>query len=167
MLCGHNHYILGDIQTKDCYNSWIEELNAHVKNINKTIYLPLRLYDHGGLRMDIGVSGGWDFGQVGWIYAEYDKIKEWFNLKKNEHLPLNKVEEILRTEVDEYDKYLSGDIYSFTLYEKTCCKECGHIEEKLIDSCGGFYGTNFKGNGLIDHLPLEIYNLINHLKFVG
>ena len=42
--------------------------------------------------------------------------------------------------------YLQGDVYSF------------HIQDDLgnvIDSCSGFYGTDWKNNGLSDYLDKE------------
>ncbi len=49
------------------------------------------------------------------------------------------IEKILVAEVEEYDQYLRGEIYSASLVRSCKCKECGDEHEEIIDSCGGFY----------------------------
>lgn len=51
----------------------------------------------------------------------------------------NRAEGILEDEVREYDMYLTGEVYRYELYELRKCDSCGHVEENIIDSCGGFY----------------------------
>ena len=51
----------------------------------------------------------------------------------------NRAEGILKDEVREYDMYLTGEVYRYELYELRKCDSCGHVEENIIDSCGGFY----------------------------
>lgn len=51
----------------------------------------------------------------------------------------NRAEGILEDEVREYDMYLRGEVYRYELYELIKCDSCGHVEENIIDSCGGFY----------------------------
>ena len=51
----------------------------------------------------------------------------------------NRAEGILKGEVCEYDLYLTGEVYRYELYELLKCDCCGHVEENIIDSCGGFY----------------------------
>jgi len=54
--------------------------------------------DHSGLRISVEPFGDpWDSGQVGFIYAT--KIEQ----------SRQKTKEILISEVEEYDRYLSGE----------------------------------------------------------
>jgi hypothetical protein len=50
------------------------------------------------------------------------------------------IEEILKKEVDIYDDYLTGSVYWFEAI----------WADGETDSCSGFYGTDFKENGLFD-----------------
>jgi hypothetical protein len=52
------------------------ELLELTEQIQGLVILPLYLYDHGGITISCSpFSCPWDSGQVGWIYADYDMIK--------------------------------------------------------------------------------------------
>lgn len=95
------------------------------------VILPLYLYDHSGITMSTGsFSCPWDSGQVGWIYCSREKaLHEWggkvFTKKVRE-----KAEAYLKSEVNTYDQYLTGEVYGccIQLFEnvaKEMCMECG------------------------------------------
>jgi hypothetical protein len=63
------------------------------------------------------------------------------------------VRDILLEEVEVYDQYLSGDVYGFVLKELQTCPTCNDVNEEVIDSCWGFYGGDFKANGMFDAIP--------------
>jgi hypothetical protein len=69
----------------------------------------------------------------------------------------NKAEEILISEVETYDQYLRGNVYGFILETN---------DGKHIDSCYGFYGDNFKENGMLEYIPDEYRDLVNKLEAV-
>lgn len=101
----------------------------------KNIILPLNLYDHGGISMSVSSFLGrsqhaeWDSGQVGWIFATPQEIqKEYGTLAKESY---EKAEDLLRSEVETYNFYLTGQCYGFRLYENG--------EE--TDNCWGFLGS--------------------------
>jgi hypothetical protein len=149
---------------------WIEE---------NVIYLNLYLYDHSG----ITISGGpfscrWDSGQVGFIYCTLGEarnnwglpegctfqstIKDWYG--PNEGQPISLKDAVKRTlngEVETYDQYLRGDIYGFTIEE--WCPEIG-VGWEAIDSCGGFFGTDFMENGMADHIDKELHHLLENIE---
>lgn len=129
----------------------------------KAVIMPLYLYDHSGLAMSTSDSyypfnDPWDAGQVGWIYAPYERIEKEFGEVNSE--TIRRAEEILRAEVEVYNQYLSGSVYGFTLdkmvvLDKNLCKGCDRdIKEcfgcynlhglEHIDSCYGFYGVTRK-----------------------
>lgn len=142
MVCFHGRYDLGDetyLKSED-FRGW-DEIRQYLAQCEKAlVILPLYLYDHSGITMSVGSSNfraidsmGWDWGQVGFIYCTIKDVMDCFMLKKLEEITpeiIEKAKGNLIAEVEEYDKYLIGDVYGFVLYENG--------EE--IDSCWGFYG---------------------------
>jgi hypothetical protein len=157
MLCTHKRYNLGDEKENkefdfDQYNNWDEVKEAIMKENNVAVILPLFLYDHSGITMKTTPFGDrWDSGQVGFVYVTKEKLKEEYSVKRITKKLLQKATEILINEVKTYDQYLVGDIYSFTVSALSKCNE-GHEHENVIDSCGGFYGSDFATNGITDHI---------------
>lgn len=149
----------------------------------KAVILPLRLLDHSGISMSIGSGahwadpGGWDSGQVGWIYMtfeeaksnfktdENDTVEEWHGPNKDQRVLLKDVMiRVLEGEVETYDQYLTGDVYGFVVskivpYEKKNL-DTGEVtiieEEEVVDSCWGFFGSDIKTNGILDSVDDEI-----------
>lgn len=76
----------------------------------------------------------------------------------------NKAEQMLKNEVKIYDYYLCGEVYGFILEESDECDCCEHEEWQEIDSCFGFYGNDFKNNGLFDEVGNEYQDLIDQLE---
>jgi hypothetical protein len=179
MICVHTRYDLGDIQAdskleclqqiadelgiteiiedlemyEEIYNDQ-EQLQDWINSREDFVMLPLYLYDHSGITMSTSsFSCRWDSGQVGYIYCTTNTIlKEYGNTNLS---TLTKVEDILEDEVKTYDQYLTGDIYGFELYKKEKCSS-GHEHLEFIDSCYGFYGDDFKQNGIFDHIDSEL-----------
>ena len=144
MVCFHRRYTLGDkhdYSFRD-YNSWDEMEKAIIKNENVGVILPLYLYDHSGITMNTtGFSCGWDSGQVGFIYISKEKILKEYGGKIVTKKLKERVEGYLKSEVNTYDQYLTGDVYGYKVFKlETCDKGCEHREE--IDSCWGYYGED-------------------------
>jgi hypothetical protein len=95
--------------------------------------------------------------------------------------PKKKAEMCLTSEVETYNQYLTGDVYGFKLIKLNQDKVKMYMElyevdkfenipdEDLIDlgeedSCWGFYGTDWKENGIADNIPSEYKFLIDELK---
>ena len=150
MLCRHKHYNLGD-----------KQLPSHKHRIDPklVISLSLYLYDHSGITISTEpFSCSWDSGQVGWIYVSKEAIrKEWGVKRISKKLRL-KIESILRQEVTTYDEFLRGEVYSYSLIEKSTCDSCQHEHETDLDSCHGFYGSDHESNGLYDQAGYENQN---------
>jgi hypothetical protein len=179
MICVHRRYNLGDfradnnleclqqiaddlgiteiIEDLEMYEEIYEDeeqLQDWINSREDYVILPLYLYDHGGITMSTSsYSCRWDSGQVGYIYCPTNKIlKEYGNTNLS---TLTKVEDILEDEVKTYDQYLTGDVYGFELYKKEKC-DLGHAHLEFIDSCHGFYGDDFKQNGIFGHIDSEL-----------
>ncbi|RLC83547.1 MAG: hypothetical protein DRJ03_16845 [Chloroflexi bacterium] len=136
MVCWHRGYTLGDEQPKEDPEEYREGLPKN------RIELPLYLYDHSGITMrTTPFSCRWDSGQVGFIYTTPKRMKEL-------GVDVDKAEEYLRIEVEQYDHLITGNVYGFTLFKIDTCENCGNEEEKTIDSCWGFYGDDHKDSGL-------------------
>jgi len=159
MVCAHRRYDLGDEQAQniDNYRSWAAWLIGEVGNPDEDIIvLPLYLLDHSGLTMNTtGFNDPWDSGQVGWIYVTAERVKQEFGVEEIDDELKEKVKDILRKEVEVYDMYLRGDIYGFTLEDPN---------GEVIESVWGFYGSDWKDNGMIDHVPEEHRRLFDLLK---
>lgn len=119
------------------------------------VILPLYLYDHSGITISTGsFSCPWDSGQVGWIYMTLDEARSnW----PNESDPIEAATRCLKGEVDEYDKFLTGEAYGYTI---TSGSADGNGEE--LTSCWGYLGLEFAREdglaelkALADQLPLQ------------
>jgi hypothetical protein len=125
MVCFHGRYELGDK-----HNLSVEEAKD-ILDRKDVVALPLYLYDHSGITISCKpFSCPWDSGQVGFIYADYEKIKKEFSTKRVGPVLREKVRKILIGEVGIYDQYLRGDVY-YCRIEK---------DGEVIDSLGGIFG---------------------------
>lgn len=146
MACAHKRYNLGDekitdtIDQEDEAQSW-DEVRDKLNKMD-AIYLPLYLYDHSGITMQtIPFGDRWDSGQVGFIYTtnkQLEKMGSPLTIESDEAA----IKKILQSEVESYDQYLTGDIYSFNVMRSNVCATCAHDEPIEVDTCAGFYGRD-------------------------
>lgn len=141
MVCFHKRYNLGD----DChdyrsedYDSWDEVYKAIEKNEDPVCIYPLYLMDHSGLTISTGSglfracdSAGWDWGQVGFIFARKKDARSWWGKKLITKKLREKIEAGIQAEVEEYDQYLRGDVYGYVVKD---------AQGEELDSCWGFFG---------------------------
>ena len=124
------------------------------------VYLPLYLYDHSGITMNTGgFSDRWDSGQVGYIYTDKKTIIDCGGKIRNEKGNYVKITDKnwkkaayqwMQGEVDEYDMYLTGEVYGVITEEYNA--EDDGWEEK--DSCWGFFNDKW-GDELIKEIALN------------
>ena len=134
MRCWHPRYDLGDkAKGQECpdnhrdFVAWADAAGA--------IYLPLYLYDHSGLTMSTGrFSCSWDSGQVGWIYVLPDKVKKEYQVTEITAAVRDTVVKCLTAEVKEYDQYLTGQVYWYSIED---------AEGESVDSCSGLFGLEY------------------------
>lgn len=98
------------------------------------IILPISMLDHSGVTIWVAARrgeesqfdpGGWDSGQVGYIYCTREQVREeWGG-------DLDKAESYLRGEITEYDAYLRGEVYYYVVVDE---------DGETLESCGGFIG---------------------------
>ena len=131
------------------------EMMKLLEQSGQFVIMPLYLYDHSGITISTGpFSCPWDSGQVGWIYADADKIKEEYGEVTPE--TLKKTANVLESEVKDYDYYLTGQCYGFQLFE-------GDTE---VDSCWGFLGDiRDMQDDLKGYLPDSYEDLAEKLEY--
>lgn len=156
MVCFHRRYELGD-NDKHSYKSsdfegWGELLKAIKRDHKPLAILPLYLLDHSGLSISTRDFGDtWDSGMVGFIFVQKkDKVNLW----GKHRLTQKKALDILESEVKEYDAYLRGHTYGYTLEKVVKCN-LDHEHREHLDSCWGFVGQDLWANGLLDSVDLS------------
>lgn len=151
MAIFHTRYNFGDEVnfSSDDFEGWVQ-MKEHIENNLKAgVCIPIYLYDHGGITINTeGFACPWDSGQVGYIYVTEAKLKEQYNVSELTQELLDKAKNTLEEEVKIMNRYIMGDVYGFQLVIKESEKE-----EKIIDSCSGFYGENIEKNGMLQYIP--------------
>lgn len=88
-----------------------------------------------------GFDCPWDSGQTGFIYASKERIKKEMGWKVITKKRIAQLQKMAQSELDEFNAYVSGDVYGFTRTIKVVdCNSCGSESEQELDSCWGFYG---------------------------
>ena len=159
MICFHNRYALGDNHSYKSGNyDSLDDLREQImKDHNPVVIKPLWLYDHSGITISTGsFSCPWDSGQVGWVFISREEaIKNWGKVEESELKVL--CGKAIDCDVETYDDYLTGNVFGYVL-EKPVekCDKCWCVPEpEEIESCWGFYGSNFKDNGILENLSKE------------
>jgi hypothetical protein len=133
MVCWHRNYSLGDKHEFSTPQDFLESDDYK----NAAIVLPLGLYDHSGITMYVGSEpspfdpGGWDSGQVGYIYVTKEAIRKEYSCKRISKATLAKVEGVLRQEVKTFDDFITGNVWGFIVETE---------DGETVDSCWGFIG---------------------------
>ena len=166
MVCWHRRHTLGDPHK---YENNQQFMDATFK-IPKVIK-PLYIYDHSGIVLGFNQSvypfnDPWDAGQVGWVYATHQDIRKDQGCKYITKRIKDEVDRLFRAELEEYNRYLSGDVYGYRLVKSYNCPTCGQDVEEELDSCWGFSGREWKENGLVDQLAPEYRELVDKLENV-
>lgn len=148
MVCWHGRYDLGDEMPGGDPGEWYSE------NVGpRDVVLPLYLYDHSGISMSTGrgypYNDMWDAGQVGWIVASADAIRKEYSVKRISKQLRERVEALLRSEVAEYDAYLTGDVWGYVI-RGPIPDVAGEDDDETdldnmdqLDSCWGFFGLDY------------------------
>ena len=168
----HERYILGEEKIYDPID-WLEEkLNLNPKGeysnkrlndleqkfFQKYIALPTYIYDHSGVSISTTpFSCRWDSGKVGYIYQTKEKIREIYNWDVITNKRRDEIKNYLQGEIDVLDEYLRGNVFRF-------CIKNENGEE--LDSCGGFYGTDWEKNGLKDNIDPELWPQLENIEIL-
>lgn len=144
MVCFHKRYLLGDKDhgyREADYDSWDEVYKAILAEEDPLVVYPLYLFDHSGITISIGKerfqmadSAGWDWGQVGFIFARKKDVRKEYNKKRISPKMREQVCAQLRAEVQEYDQYLTGDVYGVEVIDR---------DGEVLDSVWGVFGLEY------------------------
>lgn len=161
-VCAETNHSIGDKNSKATLFEKLGIIDHNLKNIdlaNKAkskglvfYSVPVYIYEHGNICLSTTpFSCPFDSYQIGEILVFKDKIKEEFSVKRftkkvTEELT-EKIALVIENEVSIYSDFLSGDVYGFQVIED---------DESVSDSCYGFYGSDFKNNGIKDQLSPEM-----------
>jgi len=160
LIASHRRYDLGDKNTDlkvpfDELNGW-DEVKAYIIKEAGPIaaILPVYLFNHSGLALSTTGFGAqdpqrWDWGQVGFIFTTKAAVRDWWGCKQVTKKIVERCENSMRSELETYEQYLNGEVYGF-IAEKLTCEKCGTYEQE--ESCWGFYGSDWKTNGIEDHI---------------
>lgn len=168
MLCFHKRYNLGDIKESNYWDSarkncrsW-EELWAEIqKGYDIIVAKPLYLYDHSGISISTGSFIGrahharWDSGQIGFVFITRESVKKIQGWKQITAKRKKKLKQWLQAEVKTYDQYLRGEVYWYDI-------EGPNGEH--IDSCSGFYGSDWEENGLFEYAKPAVDHYIKQQR---
>lgn len=128
-------------------NYYSEKVRVYLELIfeDRFIVLPLYIYEHSVVSIATTPFGcKWDSGQLGYIFCTKEKALEEFGGKKVTKKVREKCFSNFVAEVESYDTWQKGEVYGFN---------ASYGDEE--DSCGGFYGTDWENNGILDHLSFE------------
>lgn len=117
------------------------------KFFDRYIALPVYKYEHSRVAYNTtGFRCRWDSGQVGYIYVTKEDAKNNWGLKRLSPQKRQWALDILKSEVETFSQWANGEIYGFTVEDE---------EKGISDSCGGFYGSDWENNGILDHIDYK------------
>jgi len=129
----------GDVATDlENHIKLIKEQYEEATNEKVIKIYPVVKYEHSRVVYSLGASYGFDYSNNGFYIITKESQKEQGTEPRH-------FEEVIKQEIDLYNKYINGDVYRFTLYDK---------EGEDLDSCGGFYDIE----DIREHLPKEWKN---------
>ena len=106
------------------------------------------MYDHSGITLSTTpFSCPWDSGQVGWIYTTKQKLRKEYDIKYVTKKIKEKAYKTLMEEVRIYSEYVEGNVFGYILKDES---------GRELDSCWGFYGTDFNTNGIAEYVGFEL-----------
>jgi hypothetical protein len=141
MVCFHKRYSLGDktnFKSND-YNSFDELKKDIIRREKISVILPLYMYDHSGITISTSpFSCPWDSGQIGFTYITKEDAKKEFGCKIITPKIKEKLIKILNNEIETYDQFVRGEIYSYIIEKISKC-DLDHEHLEIVYSCGGFF----------------------------
>ena len=157
MAAFHNKYTLTDSNVPfnaEQFEGW-DEMEDYIKGTLKSVAcLPLYMYSHSGITIKTSpFSCNWDSGQIGFIYTTAKHLsKIGVNMTDDEDWAgyVKRVTEYMESEVNTFDEYVKGEVFGFQVKDS---------EGEDVNSCWGFYGSDFKTNGILEHVESEPVNL--------
>jgi hypothetical protein len=154
----NRRYHIGNEQPQCEPQEYLEELQQ--EHGDKLIILPVYMHDHGFVSYSCAdFNDRWDSGQVGFIWTTQER---WQGSTDYEPPTVESLQNTLRSIVDEYSSWASGDAWGFIATEMEECSHCSEAKEVSDDSCWGFIGSNDDTKDNIrEHLSDDVKGLLD------
>lgn len=144
MVVWKRGYELGDEQSSmDKYDYFAEVIRGSTAGNGRmynSYWYPL--YECGGgsdVRLCVGEwMEPYDDAVIGWIYVSKADVRKEYGIKHVKENYQLKVQEVLKGEVEEYNAYLNGEVYGWTV-EGWDGEEYNHV----FESVWGYYDYDF------------------------
>ena len=119
----------------------------------------VHLYEHSGTSISTDYSGQyacrWDSGTIGFVVITKADLRNEYGWKlitqKRLDSVMDNLNSVMDSEINTLSDYIGGEVYEFSIQD-----ENGDTE----DSCGGFYGSDIRKNGILEHLSDEDVELV-------
>lgn len=160
MYCFSKKYNLGDKHNykEEDFESWEDFKKQLMKDFDIIMIKAVYLYDHGGITIKTTpFSCRWDSSQVGYIFITKDSLKSSYG---NVKLTDEELNNLIESDIREYDNYIRGEVYGYSIIKTIKCECCGSEKEEIIDSCGGFIGEI---DDVIECMKDSVSNEYKHL----
>jgi len=59
-------------------------------------------------------------------------------------------QECMKAQAELFASWVFGNVYGYTISEGKTCECCEHTAWEIVDSCGGFYGSDHEVSGLME-----------------
>ena len=175
LIAWHSRYALGDVAVQRAQfphpDTFLADLYAYVTNTavptdaegdplidlaqwaaNTVALRRLYLYDHTILDLSSAPFAGraphaaWDSGTVGYAFVTQARMAQEYG----DHADaIRQAEQLLDAELRVYTDYLNGRVYGYLYQRKSLCDH-GAIHFTTDNECWGFYGEDYRHNGMSD-----------------
>lgn len=138
--------VLRDYPNAEAFQGFLWE------NRRKLLAVPVYAYIHSGIALSLEPFGDpWDSGQIGWAYVEKERLLKEYGVSRVTRRIRDRVMEVLRGELAEYEAYANGEVYGFVLESPG---------GEVLDACWGFYGSDLSENGILYYLPKDVADFL-------
>lgn len=131
------------------YGDTIELFKILLERLNKKgfVALPVYAYIHSSTTVATTPFGcRWDSGLSGFIYTKRAEYIKDFGAK--ETVKNKDIKNHLESSIQTFDQWLRGEVYHFSIEDEE--------QEEFLDSCGGFYGSNY-AEDMVEYIDYEEY----------
>ena len=133
------------------YND-LSESTCLIPGLAKMVIMPVYCMVHSEVRYSTKSFGcPWDSGFAGFIYVSYDDVKREYGCKYVTKRIIQKVRDVLQSEVKAYDQWVNDPSYEIVIYDK---------DSEVVDSLSGFYEIE----DILDHFGISEEDRIRDYK---
>ena len=133
------------------YND-ISESTCLIPGLAKMVIMPVYCMVHSEVRYSTKSFGcPWDSGFAGFIYVSYEDVKREYGCKYVTKRIIQKVRDVLQSEVKAYDQWVNDPSYEIVIYDK---------DSEVVDSLSGFYEIE----DILDHFGISEEDRIRDYK---